>query len=633
MPALEAQRSARPASPSSGVDPRRACRRVRWSPRPSLGRRRSAAAAGRPRSASETETSSPPSSESASDEGDRRAPRRPRRRPTAASCRRSRPRPPAPSCAAIARASAARPARRAPGSPPGAAPWRSRGGVDQRAGARVALGRVLGDRPFDHRVEPLRHLRLGVGVLARVGDDPGQRLVEDAAERVDVGGRPDAARRATAPATCTRRCRRPRRRSRDAAVAERLGEAEVGEEGAVAFEQDVVGLDVAVDDAGGVGGVERVGDLAEQGDRLGRRQRPVARRSACAGRRPRPAASRRSARRPPRERRRPAPPRGGRGGRRGATRAGSARGSPRRSASSRAITFSATGRSSAEVGRPVDDAHAAARDQRVERGSRRGSSRWRGSPTRRLYRRQDGVPEESPIVARALAPRRRVGASARHRLPGDDRTDRGAVHFGGRRYACRERSCWRPVATSITTSDCSFFGRDEGGDLAPVGGEDAVGLRAVGQLGRACAPLPAPIRFTQRPWSRRKSSVRPLAADVFDVGRAGAGDQRFRALRAVAPHRVDVGEGARPFAALAAAEDDAAGEVAGLRTRRPGRSGSAAPAWRRSAAPRRCRRPCRRRSRDAADEGRSCRPSARTTASWSSLGAGGQRRCRPPPRT
>ena len=62
----------------------------------------------------------------------------------------------------------------------------------------------------------------------------------------------------------------------DAAVAERLGEAEVGEEGAVAFDQDVVRLDVAVDDAGGVGGVERFRHLAEQGDRAGRRQRPLA---------------------------------------------------------------------------------------------------------------------------------------------------------------------------------------------------------------------------------------------------------------------------------------------------------------------------------------------------------------------
>ena len=149
------------------------------------------------------------------------------------------------------------------------------GGGDQRPGARVAPARVTVDGPLDHRVKPLRDLRLGVGVLAGVGDDPGQRLVEDAAERVDVGGGAD---RAAAPLL-----RRhvlggadDRGAAEHAAVAERLGEAEVGEEGAVAFDQDVVRLDVAVDDAGGVGGVERFGDLAEQGDGAGRRQRPVA---------------------------------------------------------------------------------------------------------------------------------------------------------------------------------------------------------------------------------------------------------------------------------------------------------------------------------------------------------------------
>ena len=78
----------------------------------------------------------------------------------------------------------------------GVAPSRSRAAAISAAGARVAVGRVLGDGALDHRVEPLRHLRLGVGFLARVGDDPGQRLVEDAAERVDVGGRAD---RAAAP--------------------------------------------------------------------------------------------------------------------------------------------------------------------------------------------------------------------------------------------------------------------------------------------------------------------------------------------------------------------------------------------------------------------------------------------------
>ena len=83
-----------------------------------------------------------------------------------------------------------------------------------RPALAVALGRVLGDRPLDHRVDPLRHLRLGVGLLAGVGDDPGQRLVEHAAERVDVGRRARPARRATAPAPCTRPCRRSRRRCR-----------------------------------------------------------------------------------------------------------------------------------------------------------------------------------------------------------------------------------------------------------------------------------------------------------------------------------------------------------------------------------------------------------------------------------
>ena len=163
---------------------------------------------------------------------------------------------------------------------------------------------------------------------ARVGRDPGHRLEEDAAERVDVGRRADAA-----AAPLLRRHVLGGADHRGAAgragLVERLGQAEVGEEGAVAFDQDVVRLDVAVDDAGGVGGVERVGDLAEQR----RSPAPAAAaprgRSAAAGRPPRPAASRPAARRRPRASRRSAPPPGGRGGRRAATRAGSARGSRR----------------------------------------------------------------------------------------------------------------------------------------------------------------------------------------------------------------------------------------------------------------------------------------------------------------
>ena len=83
------------------------------------------------------------------------------------------------------------------------------------------------------------------------------------------------ARPATAPATCRRPCRPPRRRDGGALV-DRLGEAEVGEVGALAFDQDVVRLHVAVDDPGRVGGVERLGDLAEQRRRPRRRQRALA---------------------------------------------------------------------------------------------------------------------------------------------------------------------------------------------------------------------------------------------------------------------------------------------------------------------------------------------------------------------
>jgi len=64
-------------------------------------------------------------------------------------------------------------------------------GADQLAGGGEALRRVLGDGAFDHRLHPPRQLGLRVALFASVGGDPGQRLVEDAAERVDVGGRAD----------------------------------------------------------------------------------------------------------------------------------------------------------------------------------------------------------------------------------------------------------------------------------------------------------------------------------------------------------------------------------------------------------------------------------------------------------
>ena len=91
-----------------------------------------------------------------------------------------------------ARVGASGPLGRGPGSRPGSPPG-------ARAPPRSARRRSGSARPGPWRPRarspssmPARHLRLGVGVLAREGDDPGQRLVEDAAERVDVGGRADA---------------------------------------------------------------------------------------------------------------------------------------------------------------------------------------------------------------------------------------------------------------------------------------------------------------------------------------------------------------------------------------------------------------------------------------------------------
>ena len=64
-----------------------------------------------------------------------------------------------------------------------------------------------------------------------------------------------------------RRCRPGRRR--------RAREAEVHELGAGLGEHDVAGLEVAVDDAGAVRAVERVGDLRADAQHVGERQRPA----------------------------------------------------------------------------------------------------------------------------------------------------------------------------------------------------------------------------------------------------------------------------------------------------------------------------------------------------------------------
>ena len=114
--------------------------------------------------------------------------------------------------------------------------------------------------------------RHGDLVLAAERDVPDEHLVEDDAERVDVGlavdlvaerllGR-DVVRRAEDAAV-----------GRQALLLERAGDPEVGDlRRALLVDEDVLGLDVAVDDPARVRGAERAGDLDRVGQRLGDRQ-------------------------------------------------------------------------------------------------------------------------------------------------------------------------------------------------------------------------------------------------------------------------------------------------------------------------------------------------------------------------
>ncbi len=147
--------------------------------------------------------------------------------------------------------------------------------------------------------------RLDRGARAWNARRPGQHLVEHGAEREDVGAVIRRPRRAPARATCSRRCRgraglgvrlrSPWRRSpRRRASTLTARQAEVEDlDAAVAREEDVLGLEVAVDDAL----VVRRGQAAARSAarcstalRAGQRRR---RRAARAASRPRAAPSRR----------------------------------------------------------------------------------------------------------------------------------------------------------------------------------------------------------------------------------------------------------------------------------------------------------------------------------------------------
>ena len=161
------------------------------------------------------------------------------------------------------------------------------GGRRELAAARVAIGRSLRKRSREDGVEGSRQLRLhdrqlrrrlvemredhGELALARVRPHAGQAFEEHAAERVHVGpqvDRPaldllrwDVVDRADEASLAGEAAHR-RRVSREAEVAEIrvLPAVDRGDE-------DVAGLDVAVDEAGRMSCVERLGDLRDQRER------------------------------------------------------------------------------------------------------------------------------------------------------------------------------------------------------------------------------------------------------------------------------------------------------------------------------------------------------------------------------
>ena len=118
-------------------------------------------------------------------------------------------------------------------------------------------------------------------VLLAIGERrlPGDRLVHDAAEGVDVGAGVDAVAADLLRRHVVERADEGAgagQRPRIGPLVEPLGQAEVGQVGAIAgipFDENVAGLDVAMDQPSGMGDVERRCDLLDDRDRPIRRQR------------------------------------------------------------------------------------------------------------------------------------------------------------------------------------------------------------------------------------------------------------------------------------------------------------------------------------------------------------------------
>ena len=147
--------------------------------------------------------------------------------------------------------------------------------LGERAGGRRAVRRVRREGAHHDLAEPLRHLRrerrrgrVLAALAARVRRRPGEEEVERAPEAVDVGR---LGRRALVAPLLRRHVRdRPDRRGGRRARRERGGEAEVREHHAprLGGDEDVLGLQVPVHDAGAVGGVDRAREVLDEPGRL-----------------------------------------------------------------------------------------------------------------------------------------------------------------------------------------------------------------------------------------------------------------------------------------------------------------------------------------------------------------------------
>ena len=107
----------------------------------------------------------------------------------------------------------------------------------------------------------------------------GEHLVRHRAERVDVGARVDRALPHRLLGGHVLRCAEREAGLRHALAAGRLhreGDAEVGNQRVAALQQDILGLDIAVDHAAPVCVRQRVGDLAGDAQRFGYGEQPVA---------------------------------------------------------------------------------------------------------------------------------------------------------------------------------------------------------------------------------------------------------------------------------------------------------------------------------------------------------------------